>query len=222
MKKKILKPKAAAGAADAALKAFAKARGETQAKAQPNPSPKAQTKPHQDKESQESFVATPVPLPSSTSKSEPNVDGLNEQETTFIEILLTGNYTIDNAMKLAGYGGTSQRNRYHIASRIIQKYESGVGDARKIMRATGVGEVAVALKIKELMEDSSRTIQAKATELAGKYLGMTKETLEIEHGITIVIKGSDRAPATPGVPPDRPKAEEPKALPGPTPISIIK
>lgn len=147
---------------------------------------------------------------------------LTAKELKFLEIYLTGECSIDKAMVLAGYKDMSSRNRYYRARQIVQKYEQRVGDGRKIMRAAGVGELTVALKIKEMLNDPSKTIQAKGVELAGKYLGMAKETLEIEHGITIVIKGAGQSPAPPGGPPGRPQAENPKALPGPAPISIIK
>jgi len=144
------------------------------------------------------------------------------KELRFLELHASGEHTVEDSMKLAGYEGYHQSYLYKLARKIIQKYEQGAGDARKIMRAVGVGEVAVALKIKELMNDPSKTIQAKGVELAGKYLGMSKETLQVEHGITIVIKGSGQSSAPSGGPQSRPQAEKHKALPGPVPIEIIK
>jgi hypothetical protein len=124
-------------------------------------------------------------------------------------------------MILAGYGNLHKDTRYKLARKITQKYEQGVGDSRKILRAAGLGEIAIAQKIIELMKCDSKTVQVRACELAAKCLGMTKEAgVEVNQGITIVIKGTDQGPTGPA--PGRPAQEAPKALPFPTPLCITK
>jgi hypothetical protein len=131
-------------------------------------------------------------------------------------------------MCLAGYGGLSKRNRYFVASRIVQRYESGVGDGRKILRAAGLGEIAIAQKIIELMKCESKTVQVRACELAAKCLGMTQEQGGTPiQGMTIIIKGTEQTvQVNAGGAPPRPTScgQVPggRAVPAPTPICITK
>jgi hypothetical protein len=145
---------------------------------------------------------------------------LTLREMKFLEIYLTGEHSINDAMKLAGYNDMTDRNRYLLAKKIVFKHESQAGDLRKILRMAGLGEITVALKIIELMKCDSKTVQIRACELAAKCLGMTKETADLPQGITIVIKGTDQGP--PGPAPGRPPQPEPKALPSPTAICITR
>jgi hypothetical protein len=156
-------------------------------------------------------------------KAELKVDLKSEltlREMKFLEIYLTGEHSINDAMKLAGYNDMTDRNRYLLAKKIVFKHESQAGDLRKILRMAGLGEITVALKIIELMKCDSKTVQIRACELAAKCLGMTKETAEIHPGITIVIQGTDQGPTGPA--PGRPAQPEPKALPSPTPLCITR
>jgi len=118
-------------------------------------------------------------------------DQLTQKELRFIELYLLGEHSVDKAMELAGYEGYHPHSLYRLGRKIVQKYEQSGGDARKILRSVGVGEVQVAKKILELMNDSSKNVQLRATELAAKCLGMTKENVEIAQGIQIVIKTPD-------------------------------
>jgi hypothetical protein len=206
-----------------ALKAFAKTRGKAQVKNSATVS--------------EPSLTSTATAPAPSSKSEQKVDLRGEltiKEVKFLEIFLTGEHSINDAMKLAGYEDMTDRNRYLLARKITQKHESQVGDHRKLFRMCGLGEVKVAMKILQLMESESPTVQVRAAELAAKCLGLTKETAEAHPGIQIVIKGDGQAvqvnaggsAGAPGGPPPRPttcgQGQESKALPSPKPITILK
>lgn len=226
-------PAAAPSTAGDALKAFAKARGKVQATTgrpkarKPKAKTTAATKPAAAQVEAQPLRAAAPPIdivdPEPIShKAEPIPGDLNEQEMTYIGYLLTGEHSSDKCMILAGYGGLSNRNRYLVASRIVQRYESRVGDARKILRAAGLGEIKIALTVLELMKSDSQTVRVRACELAAKCLGMTKEGAELPQGMTIIIKGRDQAVQVnaPGAPP-RPTTSCGQA-PGSTGLSAAK
>jgi hypothetical protein len=76
-------------------------------------------------------------------------------------------------------------------------------------------------KIKQLMDDPSKTIQARGTELAAKILEMTKESLELQAGFQIIIQAPDGKPIPPGQ--SQPAKTGPAALPAPGPrVRMIK
>lgn len=110
------------------------------------------------------------------------------KELNFLQIYLNGGVTIDDAMISAGYGGLEERNRYYTANRILRKHVEQAGDIKKVMRSVGVGEVQLALKIKQLLNDPAKTIQIRAVELAARILEMTREGIDLNTGIQIVIK----------------------------------
>lgn len=140
------------------------------------------------------------------------------KELNFLEIYLNGGVTIDNAMISAGYGFLEERNRYYTANRILWKHVEQAGDIKKLMRSCGLGEVHVILKIKQLMDDPSPTIQARGAELAAKILEMTKESIDLRAGIMIVIKTPDGKIIQPTT-----VQAQPKALPAPGPkVRMIK
>lgn len=158
-------------------------------------------------------------------KTELKVDLKSEitlKELQFLEIYLTGEHSINNAMKLAGYKDMTDRNRYLLAKKIVCKHESRAGDPRKILRMAGLGEIKIALTILELMKSDSQTVRVRACELAAKCLGMTKEGAELPQGISIIIKGRDQAVQVnvPGAPP-RPTTSCGQ-VPGSTGLSAAK
>jgi hypothetical protein len=53
---------------------------------------------------------------------------LSIKEVRFIGLRFAGSLTTDRAMIAAGYGSYSQKQRYRIATKIVQKYESQAGD----------------------------------------------------------------------------------------------
>ena len=69
---------------------------------------------------------------------------MTQRELKFLEIYLTGKHNIDKAMILAGYEGYHPNSLYRLGRKIVQKYEQQAGDHRKIFRAIGAGEIAVA------------------------------------------------------------------------------
>ncbi len=152
-------------------------------------------------------------------------DQLTEIEINFLEIFLGGNISVDNAMIQAGYTNIEKSQRYVLARKIVERYESGARGAKEVMRKCGVGEVRVAKKIDGLMEDPSSRTQLGATELAGRILGMTQEQRGPIQGIQIII---NTAPAAvPGQPGQSPvidlKVGERKPLPPPAkPLQITK
>ncbi len=142
------------------------------------------------------------------------------QELDFLSLLLGENETVDNAMIKAGYGHLEKSLRYHTANRILEKHVQQAGDIKKLMRACGLGDVQVILKIKSLMENPSATIRMRATELAAKILEMTKESIELNTGIQIVIKKDGQVVETAG----QVQATKPQlSLPAPGPkVRMIK
>jgi len=144
-------------------------------------------------------------------------------ELNFLEILLNGGVTIDDAMKSAGYGFLEERNRYYTANRILQKHVEQAGDLKKLARSCGLGEVQVILKIKQLMENPSATIQARGTELAAKILEMTSESIDLAQGIQIVIRTPDGKLVPPTPAGQVAPKQAPKALPASGPrVRMIK
>jgi hypothetical protein len=125
---------------------------------------------------------------------------LTPQELKFVDLYLSGEYSQTKAMILAGYTNPHVSYLKLKAQKIMAKHESLAGDARKILRAMGLGEIHIAWKIKELMEDTSKSIQLRATELAAKCLGMFKDSeVSINQGIQIIIKGRDEHSPGPAV-----------------------
>jgi len=153
-------------------------------------------------------------------------DQLTDKEIKFLDIYLSGEYTIDSAMVLAGYGNYERKYRYQLSRKIIEKYESGAEGARKVLRQCGVGEVRVAKKIDALMEAPSERTQLGATELAAKCLGMTQEQRGPTQAIQIIINTVPApGPGGPGPAGGPPTIEvtERKALPPQTkPLQITK
>jgi hypothetical protein len=124
-------------------------------------------------------------------------DILNQKELYFLELYLSGNYTQEKAMIAAGYVGYNKTALHLTAKKIIDKYELGTGDHRKIMRALGWGEVRVLQSLIEAAtEFKSETVRLHAREALAKCLGIQKEVLEGVEGITIMINN----PIQPGQP----------------------
>jgi hypothetical protein len=163
------------------------------------------------------------PVPQLALDSSPALPVEDEREGLFLKYLFTGDCDINNAMKLAGYTEMGDRNRYYIAQKIFEKHESQAGDHRKLMRRLGLGEIMVILKVLELLESDSDTVRVRAVELAGKWLGMSKEGAEAARkGIQIIIKGDGQAIQVNSGAPPRPQEAPTKILPSPKPITIIK
>jgi hypothetical protein len=116
---------------------------------------------------------------------------ITEKELRFLELYLTGEYTIDKAMILAGYEGYHPKSLYRLSRKIVAKHESQAGDHRKIFRAIGAGETAVAQGLLDLARHAkSEMVRLNAWTALAKCLGLTKEVVEGVEGISIVINSS--------------------------------
>jgi hypothetical protein len=151
---------------------------------------------------------------------------ITEKEARFLQLYVTGEYTIEKAMIAAGYEGYSQRGLYYIASKICNKVESQTDDHRKLFREMGAGEMLVIKTLVSLIKTSkNELIKLNATSQLAKILGLTKEQLEGAGGITLIFESAEGARVQvvgPGAPP---LPATPAALPGPTskkPMMITK
>ena len=157
-------------------------------------------------------------------------DKMTERELKFIELHLAGGYTIENAMKLAGYEGYHLTNLYLIAKKITEKYERQAGDHRDIMRKLGFGEVKVFLLLIDSATNArSELVRLQARIALAKCLGVTKEVMESSQGVTVIIQGPDACvqvntgqPGQPPTPTQQAPYQHPiSAIPG-KPIQIVK
>ena len=153
-------------------------------------------------------------------------DKLTTKELSFLNNYLSGQVTIIQAMDSAGYANMHERYKYHLASKIIQRYESQAQDHRIIARALGAGEVFVIKGLMDLARDSTSGLVKRAAlaDLA-KILGLTKEQLEGAGGVTIIFEGAGAPGATASLPgaPLPPSQGEIKVLPASNkPIMITR
>lgn len=141
---------------------------------------------------------------------------ITEKEARFLQLYVSGDYTIEKAMLLAGYEGYSQNHLYWISGKIINKIESQTEDHRKLFREMGAGEMIVIKTLLSLIKTSkNELIRLNATSQLAKILGLTKEQIEGAGGITLIFEGQGQAQVAlvgPGAPP----MPETRALPGPT------
>jgi|WetSurMetagenome_2_1015567.scaffolds.fasta_scaffold174819_1 hypothetical protein len=127
------------------------------------------------------------------------------RELRFIHFYLSGQVdgkkTIEESMILAGYENVGETYRRQLGRNIIRKYECQTDDHRKIFRAVGAGETAVAQGLLTLAQTAkSEMVRLNAWTALAKCLGLTKEVVEGVEGIQIVINSS-RGLAKPGEPP---------------------
>ena len=107
------------------------------------------------------------------------------------------------AMKLAGYTNFSDQWLLVLGKRLVRRYEEAAPDPAKVFREVGLGEVAVARKVKDLMEKGeSQKTQLAAAELAAKCLRITKDPGDNRQGINIIINtaGAGTPASGPGAP----------------------
>lgn len=150
---------------------------------------------------------------------------LTDKELRFIAAYLSGNMSKENAMIEAGYGDYSQNHRYFLAKRIIEKYESGAGDHRKIFRAVGAGEVAVARGLIDLARNAkSEMVRLNAWAMIAKCLGLQKDVVDLAGGISIVVNTGPQQPTgQPGGGGSRPTITNQSAPKAPrTSLTILK
>jgi len=141
------------------------------------------------------------------------------KELKFISIYMTGEYTQEQAMILAGYNNYNPTYARYLACRILAKYESKAGDHRKLFREMGAGESLVVKTLLSLINTSkSEKIRLDAATQLAKCLGLHREIIEGQQPVRLIIEGP-------------PEKEEPKRTQQPTstpepppakPISIVK
>lgn len=120
----------------------------------------------------------------------------------------------------AGYTNLSESMLFYLGNRIVQKRVEQAGEIKNLMRSCGLSEIQVIQKIKELMENPSATIRARATELAAKILEMTKESVASALlGVQIVIKQDGAQPVQVAAGPSPAPTE---ALPDAPKVRMIK
>ena len=145
---------------------------------------------------------------------------MTAKELKFIEAHFSGEYTIIQSMKLAGYDGIEDNSLYKLARNIVHKYERQAPDKREIMRALGYGEVkAIQMMIDAATRFRSETVRLNARATLGKWLGLQQEEIDAGEGITIVVRGGGAPAATLDLPAVSGKALP--ALPGPG-FKVIK
>jgi hypothetical protein len=141
------------------------------------------------------------------------------QELIFLEKYLIEKEGVVSAMKAVGYGGYTDRHLFNLAKKIVIRYDSRAGDARKVFRQAGVGGVRLAQKVDKLLDAASERTQLGAAELAAKVLRATQEPGTVDAGVRINININIMAPgqvtvapgppgAPPGGPPPPPGGEE--------------
>lgn len=154
-------------------------------------------------------------------------DQLTAKELKFLEIYLSGEYTIEKAMIAAGYVNYHQNSLYRLGRKIVQKYESQAPDHRKIMREVGLGIVKVSQKMMQAMDKAkSETVQFQHTQLAARALGMTGDISQSSQGVTVIIQAQKGAATQVNVGPQAPTPTDPgyahpTGTPG-KPIQIFK
>jgi len=117
---------------------------------------------------------------------------LNEKELKFLELYLSGEYTIEKAMIAAGYANYHPKYIHVAARKIIEKYEQQAGDHRKIMRAMGYGETkAIEMLIDSATNAKSEMVRLNARAILAKCLGLHQDVVAANLGIQIVIKGRE-------------------------------
>jgi predicted DNA-binding protein YlxM (UPF0122 family) len=154
-------------------------------------------------------------------------DKLNVQELKFIENHLVFGQSREKAMDSAGFGNLNPRYKYHLAAKIIQKYEAQTDDHRNICRAIGAGEVAVIQGLLNLAKSAkSEAVRHNSWQTLAKILGLTKEQIDTPGGLTVIFESSKDQTRPAGVPPVLVQGQEhpAPALPPPPgkPIMITK
>ena len=139
---------------------------------------------------------------------------MSDKELRFIYFYMAGGITVERAMILAGYSGYSETYLKKLGTQLIAKHECQVGDHRKIFRAVGAGETAIAMGLLHLAQNArSEMVRHNAWNSLSKCMGLSKEVMETAEGIQIIINrgcvtaGEDDQPAVL----DLPKAPPPSS-----------
>jgi hypothetical protein len=113
---------------------------------------------------------------------------MSDKELRFIYFYMAGGISIEQSMILAGYEGYHPKSLSRLGKMIVTKHECQVGDHRKIFRAVGAGETAIAMGLLNLAQNAqSEMVRHNAWNSLAKCLGLSKEVLDAAEGISIVI-----------------------------------
>jgi len=113
---------------------------------------------------------------------------LTDQELKFIELYLIEKLNRNDAMIQAGYTGCTDRWRYVIASRILQKYESRAQDRRNLFRELGAGEIAICQGLLELARGPyPAAVRRAAWSDLASCMGLKQEQVENFQGVTLNV-----------------------------------
>ena len=148
---------------------------------------------------------------------------MTAKELKFLSSYLSGGVTVIQAMDSAGYGNFHQDTRYQLARKIIQKYETQAPDHRIIFRAMGAGEVAVVEGLLKLAQGAkSEMVRLNAWAMIAKCIGLTKDQIEGQAGITIIFEGAaPTLPAALALPPQAGEQPQPVTYQAPNRVLQI-
>ena len=131
---------------------------------------------------------------------------LNEQETRLVGIYLDHpNLPKYQIALLAGYQSNSQKNLVRLFNRVIAKWERGV-HRLDIFRSAGLGELRVALRMRQLMMQNQNLGVAKDMAIhASKIMDLVNPAFDLSDGFEVRVKraAEPAKPAKTG--PDRAK-----------------
>lgn len=100
---------------------------------------------------------------------------LSPKELKYIELYLSGEVSQEKALRLAGYQGYSDKTLKVLGKKIIEKYEALGQGAVKVLRAIGLGELKVAMLLKDLaLNAKSEIVRADVTKFVAGCLGFSK------------------------------------------------
>lgn len=158
-----------------------------------------------------------------------NAPPFTEIELTFLYYYIIEKQKKQTAMISAGYPKVHRSNLTRKANRIIYRYEVWAGQAQKVFRQAGLGEVRLALKIDKLLEAQSRTVQTRAAELLAKILRATAPPEVPVQGVKIIINlqqppaaGDGQAVPLPPEVPGQPSDSRRRIPPPAKPLQITK
>ena len=117
------------------------------------------------------------------------------QELDFLSYRILEKQSLFKSMLLAGYEKVSRRNLERKAHNIIYRYEVWAGEAQKVFRHGGLGEVRLALTVDKLLDSKKESTQARAAELLAKILRATAPPEVPVQGVKIIINIQQAPPA---------------------------
>ncbi|MGD0972342.1 MAG: hypothetical protein ABSA04_13295 [Desulfobaccales bacterium] len=121
-------------------------------------------------------------------------DQLTVKELKFIEIYLSGDLNVDEAMIAAGYTGYNPKYLYRLGRKIVEKYENQAPDRRQIARAIGAGEVTILRGLLDLAQNArSEQVRRAAWADLASILGLKGEIPESFQGVTLMVYGQEEA-----------------------------